>query len=116
MEGGEGERLALLSLVFLFPGGSNLWITGTVCPSPCPCCRALCDAAGDAGCRSLCSTCCTSLRTPSPTGGTSLSPSARCRQDSVASFRTVGAPEEAASVRQGCGSGSHRVSETVSLT
>lgn len=112
MEDGEVEHLSRLSLVFLSPGGSNLEVTGTFGPSPCLCCRGLCDAVRDAGCRSLCSTCCTRRRTPSPTADTVLFPSARGLLDSGPSVRTAAAPEEAAFVHRGCGSGNHQGSGT----
>lgn len=116
MGDGEEELLSHLSLFSLSPGVSNLWIMGTVCPSPCLCCHDLCDAVRDVGCRSLCSTCCTSLHTPSPTVDTSLFPSAHGLQDLDPSVHMALTPEVVAFVHQGCGSCSHQGSETASST
>lgn len=113
MEDGEVERLSLLSLSSLAPGGSNLWIMGTFCLSPCLCCHDLCDAAADVGCRSLCSTCCTSLCTPSPTVDSYLYPSAHGLQGSDPLVHMVLRLVEVAFVHRGCGSGSRLGSETV---
>ena len=103
MEDGGGEHLSLLSLFFLSPEGSNLWVTETYCPSPCPCCHDLCDVVRDVGC-------CTSLCTPFPIVDTFLSPSDHGLQDLVPWVHMVEAPEE------GCGSGSHRGSESGWMT
>lgn len=112
MEGGEVDHLSRLSLFFLFPGASNLWIMETFCPSLCLCYHDLCDAVQDVGCRSLCSTWNTSLHTPSPTADTFLFPSAHDLQGLDPSVHTVLAHEEVASVHRGCGSGNHQGSET----
>ena len=104
--GGRGGDLSLLSLSSPFPEGSNLWVTETYCPTPCLFCHDLCDVVRDVGCCCLCRICCTSLCTPFHIVDTFLSPSDHGLQDLVPLVHTVEAPEE------GCGSGSHRGSES----